>query len=192
MEEWRDVPGYEGLYMVSNMGEVKSIFYHKGIILKSSAIKSGHSGVTLCKNGIRTRLSVHRIIAEAFIPNPDNLPQVNHKDENPRNNCVENLEWCTVKYNANYGTRNSRISKQMLNNPKISKSIVQLDKKNNIVCMYPSAAETDRQTGIGRQNIIHCCLRDGHRKTAGGYKWEYAENIHPFVLRLMKDVYWLS
>jgi hypothetical protein len=100
---------YSGLYEVSNKeGRIRSV--KTGKILKPGKDKCGYSHVTLCKDGKTSRFQVHRLVATAFIPNPDNLPVVNHKDENPSNNCVDNLEWCTVKYNVNYGTCKQRMS----------------------------------------------------------------------------------
>ena len=103
MEEWRAVPGYEGLYEVSNTGNIKSLIKNK--IIKYFINKKGYRLVSLSKNGIIKKFSVHRLVAQAFIPNPDNLPQVNHKDEDKTNNNVDNLEWCDAKYNTNYGHR---------------------------------------------------------------------------------------
>jgi hypothetical protein len=118
MEEWRDIKGYEGLYQVSNLGRVKSlsrtierskygsIFVSEKILSTNST--KGYLYVSLCKCGKQKRVRVHRLVAEAFIPNQDNLPEVNHKDENKENNAVSNLEWCTNKYNCNYGTGRER------------------------------------------------------------------------------------
>lgn len=121
IEEWRDIKGYEGLYQVSNMGRVQRLDKYivdvsqggirtrmfKGHIMNLTIHNvSGYVSMYLSKNGKKKRYLVHRLVAEAFIPNPDNLPEINHKDENKVNNCVENLEWCTPKYNANYGERN--------------------------------------------------------------------------------------
>ena len=105
-EIWKDIPGYEGLYQVSNFGRVKSL--RKAIIMSIRINKKGYSTIGLSKNGVFNRKSIHRLVAEAFIPNPDNLPQVNHKDEVKTNNCVENLEWCDNYYNLMYGTGNDR------------------------------------------------------------------------------------
>lgn len=115
IEEWRDVVGFEGLYQVSNLGRVKGLDrlvdtninnvnrrIHKGKLLKPQFNNKGYKRVNLCKNGNKNQAFVHRLVAEAFIPNPNNYPVVNHKDENPKNNCVENLEWCTQKYNMNW------------------------------------------------------------------------------------------
>ena len=112
-EIWRDIPGYEGKYQVSNTGEVKSLNYnHTGEIklLKQGIKKKGYRQVNLYKNGKVKHHLVHRLVAIAFIPNPNNYKEVNHKDEDPSNNNVKNLEWCTREYNNNYGTRNKRTS----------------------------------------------------------------------------------
>ena len=115
IEEWRDVVGFEGLYQVSNLGRVKGLDrlvdtninnvdkrISKGKLLKPQFNNKGYKRVNLCKNGTFKSVFVHRLVAEAFIPNPNNYPVVNHKDENKQNNCVENLEWCTQKYNMNW------------------------------------------------------------------------------------------
>ena len=104
-EEWRDIIGYEGLYQVSNLGRVKSFLYYNGTnerIIKPIQLKNGYYNISLSKNKINKKEYIHRLVAKAFIPNPNNYPIINHKDENPSNNCVNNLEWCTQKYNMNY------------------------------------------------------------------------------------------
>lgn len=102
-EIYKDIQGYEGLYKISNLGNVYSYVSNK--ILKPSAhTRTAHLGVTLCKNNKHKRFQVHRLVAEAFIPNPLNLPCINHKDEDPTNNCVDNLEWCDYKYNNQYSS----------------------------------------------------------------------------------------
>ena len=106
MEEWRAVPGYEGLYEVSNKGNVRNV--RRNTLLRLPKNKYGYIQVGLYKNGIRTEFKVHRLVAQAFIPNPDGLPQVNHKNEVKTDNNVDNLEWCTAKYNNNYGTARIR------------------------------------------------------------------------------------
>ena len=107
MEEiWADIEGYEGLYQISNLGRVWSI--RKEIYRKVGLI-GPYLSVSLTKDGHYDTFTIHRLVAKAFIPNPLDLPQVNHKDENPLNNCVDNLEWCDAKYNCNYGGRNSKI-----------------------------------------------------------------------------------
>lgn len=124
MEEiWKPIEGYEGLYEVSSYGRVKRLggydrFNRKKVskILKLSYNNSGYYIVHLWKNGFRKSKLLHRLVAETFIPNIDNLPQVNHKDENKSNNRVDNLEWCTAKYNSNYGTSIERRKVKMINN----------------------------------------------------------------------------
>lgn len=116
MEEWRDIIGYDGLYQVSNLGRIKRLsrtivsnnrsqFSVKEKILKLGTHKRGYKTIMLHKNKKHKLWLVHRLVALNFIPNPNNLPQINHKDEDKTNNCVENLEWCTNEYNAHYGTR---------------------------------------------------------------------------------------
>lgn len=107
MEEWKNVIGYEGLYEVSNIGNVRNV--RRNTLLKLSKDHYGYIQVGLSKNGISIVFKVHRLVAQAFIPNPDNLPQVNHKDEDRTNNNVTNLERCTAKYNSNYGHRTENI-----------------------------------------------------------------------------------
>lgn len=106
MEEWKTIDNYEDLYMVSTLGKVKSLKHNR--VLRPNIKHDGYMFVILCKNGKVKPFRVHRLVAQAFIPNPDNLPEVNHKDENKVNNTVENLEWCTSSYNINYGTRNHK------------------------------------------------------------------------------------
>lgn len=108
-EEWRDVVGYEGLYMVSNLGRVKSITRYKKVI-SQQICRGKYYSCQLWNKGKCKMMFVHRIVAMAFHPNPDKLPEINHKDENQLNNNANNLEWCTHKYNCNYGTRNARIT----------------------------------------------------------------------------------
>ena len=142
MEEiWKPVIGYEGLYEVSNLGRVRSIdrlvkysngqiHLHKGRMLSPGLVhKLGYLQVALCNNGKIKHKMVYRLVAEAFLPNPDNLPQVNHKDENPFNNCVENLEWCTIEYNINYGTRTQKAIESNIKNGHWDPNMCGLDKK---------------------------------------------------------------
>ena len=114
MEYWKEIPGYEGLYEVSNKGNVRNV--RRNTLLRLPKTNKGYIQVGWCKNGIRNGLKVHRIVAQAFLPNPDNLPQVNHKDEDKTNNNVDNLEWCDTKYNNNYGSRNIRIRDTLIKN----------------------------------------------------------------------------
>lgn len=123
IEEWRPIEGYEGLYEISSYGKVRSLdrydsrnHFRNGRILKLSYNTVGYLSVGLHSNGKAKTYMVHRMVAEAFIPNPDNLPEVNHRNEDKSNNSVENLEWCDHKYNSNYGTRNDRIRDTSIKN----------------------------------------------------------------------------
>ena len=178
METWKDILGYENLYQVSDQGNVRSL-EHKvkkgrgGIYslperkLKPAKNKFGYLYITLCKEGIRNRYFVHRLVAQAFIPNPDNLPYINHKDECKTNNRVDNLEYCNAKYNCNYGTHNEKLSKSLINNPLISQAVVCIETG----ITYPSIMEVYRLFGFSQGHISECCI--GKRKTAYGYHWKY-------------------
>lgn len=118
MEEiWKDIKGYEGKYQVSNLGRIKVLNYKRSGQEHIMATKNnkGYCEIRLAKDGKRKDFIVHRLVAQAFIPNPNNLPQVNHIDENKTNNCVNNLEWCTQAYNNSYGTRLERVSATLKN-----------------------------------------------------------------------------
>ena len=142
-EQW--MPIYNNLYSVSNLGNVKAnerdvetktgIRHYKEKILKPEITRDGHLRVVLCEAGKSKRVFVHRLVAEAFIPNPNNLPIVNHKDENPANNIVSNLEWCTVSYNNNYNKRNEKIGDEE------GHDISVYDKDNNFIGTFNGAKE---------------------------------------------------
>lgn len=172
-EIWKAIEGYEGRYEVSNYGRVKSLNYHrtgKEKVLKPAIDSNGYWRVGLYKNSKRKFFSVHRLVAEAFLPNPQNLPEVNHKDENKANNRVENLEWCTAKYNSNYGTHIQRVIKKTTNG-KLSKKVLQLDLQGNLIKEWASAHEVERKLGMYNTCINACCK--GKIKTAYGFIWKY-------------------
>ena len=169
-EIWKPIKDYEGLYMVSNWGRVKSIKFGKEIILKQWTSSNGYSQVNLCKNGKVKNYKVHRLVAEAFLDNTDNLPEVNHKDEDKQNNNVENLEWCSAKYNSNFGTRNERITKKMTNG-KLSKPVLQYTMDGKFVKEWPSTMQAEREGGFNNRQISACCR--GKRKTHKGFIWKY-------------------
>lgn len=184
-EVWKPIPGYEGLYEVSNKGRVKrleqDIICKNGVkrhkkerILKGTVQNNGYLYVNLYDGPKR----VHRLVAEAFIPNPEGKPQVNHKDEDKTNNHVENLEWMTAKENLNFGTRNERagkaISKANRNHIALSKTVAQYSKDGELIKVWQSAREASRQLGISQGNISLAV--QGKRKTCGGFVWKYAEN----------------
>lgn len=182
MEEFRDIKGYEGLYQVSNLGRVKSLNYNhtkKEKILKWSKDKDGYLISSLCKEGKHKTFTVHRLVAEAFLDNPHNYPCINHKDENKTNNNVENLEWCTVKYNVNYGTGIQRkventdykeIGRKIAE--KQSKTVLQYTKDGEFVKEWVSTAECGRN-GFNQSNVVSCC--QGKQKSHKGFIWKYKE-----------------
>lgn len=176
-EIWKDVVGYEGLYLVSNYGNVKAHaktdekgVYREERLLKPYKTPGGYYRVGLVKNGTRKHYLVHRLVAAAFIENTDNLPFINHKDECGLNNHVDNLEWCDRLYNVRYGTAIERKTKAQING-KHSKKIAQYDLNNQLIRVWVSAAEYERQTGKQR-NAIYMCA-NGKRNIAYGFKWLY-------------------
>lgn len=165
-EIWRPVCGFEGLYEVSDQGRIKSLKRNttSGGIIKTH-VNRGYVYSHLCKNGKHRNVKVHRAVAEAFIPNPDNKPEVNHKDENKSNNCVGNLEWATKKENANYGTKNERSAQ------KSGKTVVQFDMEGNRIHTWPSSMAIERALGFRASNIRACCI--GIAKSAYGFVWKH-------------------
>lgn len=175
VEEWRPIVGYEGLYEVSDWGRVKSLDrykidtvgrkqYHKGKVNRLYPTTNGYIKAMLYKDGVSKNKSVHRLVAEAFIPNPNNLPLINHKDEDKTNNSVENLEWCDLKYNVNYGTAIERC------HDKQKKPIIQMTMDGEIVKEYESITDAVN-CGFLRSKISLCC--NGKRKSSGGFRWKF-------------------
>ena len=180
-EIYKDIKDLEGLYQVSNFGQILSLNYRgtgKPKLLKPLTEGGGYLFVHLYKNRKRKKFKVHRLVAEHFIPNPNNLPCVNHKDENKENNSVENLEYCTYEYNCNYGTRNERAGKAIskakkgIPNEKCSKKILQFTLDGEFIREWQSMAECTRN-GFDQSNVCNCC--QGKRKSAYGYIWKYKE-----------------
>lgn len=167
-------------YQISSMGRVKSLNYGKTgkeRLLKLSKDEYGYLKVGLVKEGEKQRLfKVHRLVAFAFISNPDNLPCVNHKDENKSNNIVSNLEWCSYLYNNIYGTRMERFAKTRSATisggfSKSGKPVYQYTTKGELVNIYKSGAEVEKRTGLHICHIRACC--NGKKETAYGYIWSY-------------------
>ena len=161
IEEMKNIKDYEGLYAITRDGQVWSYISKK--FLKYSDNGKGYYQVILCKEGKKKTFLIHRLVAQAFIPNPNNLPEVNHKDEDKSNNCVENLEWMSKIDNINYGTGSKRSAE------KRSKPIycVELDK------VFKSGKEAAEELGLHNSHISNVCK--GIYKTTGGYHFRYAE-----------------
>ena len=179
-EQWKDIViesngvlyNFEGKYEVSNMGRVRSLNYRgtgEVRLLTQRKNNSGYFQVSLYKNGKRIVFLVHRLVANAFIPNNNiDKTEVNHIDEDKENNCVNNLEWCNKKYNMNYGTRCKRASKSMKEHKPT--------RKRKVVCIETSQVfDTikEAEEWLGKGNISDCL--SGRKNSAGGYHWKYAD-----------------
>lgn len=188
-EVWKDIPGYEGLYMVSNLGRVKRLplgkqwpYRRTHNNIRKPHVSNGYCQVNLSKDNEVKWFSVHRLVAMAFIPNPNNYPQVNHKDENKLNNNVDNLEWCTQRYNNLWGTaRDRQIKMRKLNDPngeswkrtgrKLSTRVAMCKKKDGaIIREFSSMTEASAQTGVNISTISNQCR--GKIKTRRNYYWK--------------------
>ena len=188
LEIWRtavyDGEIYEGLYKVSNLGRILSLDYNhtgKPVLMNPVNVGTGYLQVGLWKNKKTKRCYVHRLVAEVFLENPENLPQVNHKDEDKTNNFVflnedgtvnkekSNLEWKSPKDNCNHGTRNERIAKAQTNG-KQSKKVIQLSLDGDFIREWESTQECGRN-GFDQGHVAACCR--GELKTHKGFRWEY-------------------
>lgn len=171
MEIWKTIEGYNGRYQVSNLGRVRSVdaiinnCTRKGVLLKQGTSKKGYKKVRLSqKNKTKTEL-VHRLVACSFVSGYKPGYQVNHKNEIKNDNRAENLEWCSCKYNCNYGTRRDRISiKQKI-------CVIQKNKNGDVLKVFLGLNEAARISNINAAHICDVCK--GKRKTAGGFTWEY-------------------
>lgn len=181
-EIWKDIPGYEGLYQVSNLGRVKSLgryvkkryglMWKKGKVLSAAKDNKGYLVVVLCDNTKRQTFKVHRLVAMVFLENRNNKPQINHIDGNKQNNSVFNLEWCTQPENMTHAWNTGLQKRTHKKNDLKSIKVVQYSLEMQALNEYPSIMEAERQTGIYNASISACCK--GKRKRAGGYIWKYA------------------
>ena len=195
-EIWRDIKGYEGLYQVSNLGRVRSVTHDivdslgrrstkegKILSLRKSS-QTGYPTINLLKDGDTTSCNIHRLVAEAFIPNPNNLPCVNHKDESRDNNCVDNLEWCSYQYNNTYGTAQKRRTESLARfydtHDEVLKPVVQYSTKGELIREYRSIREAERTLGLEVSSGISACC--AHKlNTAYGYVWRFKDE--PFSIK---------
>lgn len=175
MEEeiWKDIPGYEGRYQASNLGRIRSLLDYHGraqfLVLSQQLNTNGYYFVLLYKNNSRRFVAVHRLVCAAFHKNPNNYPCVNHRDENRYNNRADNLEWCTQKYNSNYGTRNKRISEKANKKP-----VIQISYNGTIISYYQTISNAAKASGSTKGTIWGCC--NGRYKESAGYLWFYADD----------------
>lgn len=174
-EIWKDIKGFEGLYQVSSFGNVRSLErtlnngnQWKGRLLKQE-LNHGYKRVLLCKNGKKQHFRVHKLVAMVFVPNPNNYTIVNHIDEDKTHNYYTNLEWCTAKYNSNYGNCKYKIAK------KLSKPVLQFTTNGVLVGRYSSLSDVGRKTGYGIGYISQCC--NGKYNTAYDYVWRYVDDV---------------
>lgn len=165
----RDIKGFEGLYAITSCGKVWSYRSKKFLALYQT--KSGYLTANLSKNGKSKPYRVNRLVAEAYLENPNNLPYVNHKDEVKTHNWINNLEWCDAKYNSNYGSSRDKIAEKLEGNNNSGKPVICIE--TGVV--YKSVKEAERQTGIHNSGINR--VVNGKMKTSGGYHWKYAEVV---------------
>ena len=177
VEVWKDIPDYEGLYQISNLGRVKRLShkrFDRNQILKERIVKTTYPKngwypyLSLCKNGIYKNYSIHRLLAEVFIPNPNNYPVINHIDGNKQNNSLDNLEWCTYSHNNKEACR-------LKLNKGTAKTTLQFDKNGNFIKEWFSTRVAEKELNITNGKISQCCI--GNRKSAGGFVWKYKEEL---------------
>ena len=187
-EIWKDIEGYEGMYQVSNLGRVRSLdryipakcalsktdddvlYFRKGKIIKLWEIVGGYFYVSLSKGDKAKMFRVHRLVAMAFIPNPDNLPEVNHIDEDKSNNRADNLEWCTHLYNEHHGTKIERAAKNRYRRP-----VEAYNEKGEVVASFSRIADAARAYGVNNCTLWQCCNHIGTVKRVKGLYWRYKE-----------------
>ena len=165
-EIWKDIPGYEGLYQVSNFGKIRSRLKER----KLQTNNYGYLTVVLSKDGIQVRKSVHRIVAEVFLSNPHGFSQINHIDENKQNNIVSNLEWCDASHNAKCYHQNHPGKERK--GKRSNDRVLQLSLDGDVIREWENSRQVFKETGMSDWSVSQCCR--GVWKTAHGYKWQYA------------------
>lgn len=203
-EIWKDIKGYEGMYQISSFGRVKSLervveyLYNgnkktkriKEQILKPQQIKKGYLVVGLSKNNKHTHALISRLVAEAFIPNPENKPQVDHINTDVTDNRVENLRWCTQQENTDNPISKAKhrdyYSKHVGNKHHCAKRYIQLTKEGELIRVWDSAVDAHNAIGVNPTHIGACCT--GKRKTAGGSKWKYYDTDTYLIALMVKNL----
>lgn len=163
IEIWEDIEGYEGIYQISNQGRVRSLKYGKVKVLRPRKNNDGYLQVNLYKNGEVKNYRINRLVATAFLPNPQNLPEVNHIDEDKENNCVGNLEWCDRRYNINYGTRTERTKKP----------VSQFNLNGDLIKRWDSVSEASRELDFNLASISRAARNEYNRCGSNFYKGYY-------------------
>lgn len=179
MENWKAVEGYEGFYEVSDLGRVRSVdryvrnsrngeltVFKKSKVKKPTTTDGGYETVTLNREGEYHSYYVHRLVASAFVDNPNGYEEVNHIDEDKHNNRASNLEWCTKQYNIHYGTRTTRAAKRQ------SRPVLQCSEDGTVICEYPSLSSV-KSDGFNPSNVKAVC--DGKFSQMNGYGWRWSE-----------------
>lgn len=181
MEKWKDIKGYEGLYQVSDRGNVASLDYRctgARHLLSLGVLPIGYPVVVLCKDKKQKTAYVHRLVAEAFLEKPDGKCEVNHIDSCRSNNNVENLEWVTHSENMVHAHKAGRASCEAAWKASVEKSrlpVAKMDLFENVICIYSSLSSAAEDNSIQRENITSAAR--GKRKTAGGFKWKFVEKV---------------
>lgn len=183
-EIWKPIERLEGYYEISNKGRIRSLDrmvsgcygstqLKKGQIMKPIKMPNGYLAQGFYFNGKHRQYYIHRLVAKAFIPNPENLPEINHKDENKENNCIENLEWCSHLYNIRYGNARKKIS--VAKRECAIRPVTQKDLNGVILAHYRNASIASEITGIDSSAILKVCAKRGKFITAGSFIWEFAQ-----------------
>lgn len=201
-EEWRDVIGYENVLQISCYGRLKrkerlsynphnkSYCRYKEKIIRSQKRCGNYQRFCICVgDNNKVNLSCHRLVMDAFVPNLDNLPFINHKDENPMNNCVYNLEWCTPKYNSNYGTVNERRKQDRIKKGTTVK-VVLYDYDGTEIKRYNTAKDAGKDNNVSRTLVVQCC--EGNVDSANGLHFRFQnEQYTKRILKHIKNTYYV-